>query len=82
MIVPPQVPSVLIVRLEDDDDVEVFALVVDDGEAATQAAIGVPAERYQFATGSPRHVPMVTDVPYPSAAMALRMNSVRLYTVW
>jgi hypothetical protein len=63
-------------------DVLVFAVLTEDGELVPRhVTLGVPAERYQLAFGSPRQVPTVTEVPYPSAAIALRMNSVKLYTV-
>jgi hypothetical protein len=73
VVVTPQEASVLTVRLtaglvevlvlEVDVDVlrDVEVLVVLD--ELPQSADAEPAERYQLATGSPRQVPVVTEVP-------------------
>lgn len=73
---------VLVVLL--DAGLEVDVLLVEVGAELAEApehvtaAVPAAAARYQFAAGSPRQVPTVTEVPYPSAAIVLSMNSVRL----
>jgi len=86
----PQVPSGLSdrsavgtanVELVEVETYEVGLVMNEGSTVLAQVAIGVPADLYQLAFGSPRHSPTVTDVPYPSAAMVSRMNWVKLKTV-
>ena len=89
VMLPPHDPSVLVV--DGVATTELLALVLVDEVLvavevegmpvkvpAAHVAIAGPADRYQFAFGSPRQVPTVTGAPQPDAFMESRMNCVRL----
>ena len=89
MIVPPHDPSVLMPDCAAATELLALVLVEEALAAvgidtvpvkvpAAHIAIVVPAERYQFASGSSRQVPTVTGAAQPASSIESSMNLVRL----